>query len=245
MEKNNAESPQAGPAIDQTDLSRRKFLQVVGVFTVSAGTASLLSCEPQPPDPTAPGTLSSMGYIVVDSRKCQGCMTCMIACSLAHEGCINLSMARLQVTQNPFQPWPDDIVINQCHQCEEAPCVEACPTGALAIDTEHGNIRVVDESICVGCGRCHKACLFEPERPAIVLDPPDSDGFKSKKCDLCLNAAHHFHPDGGGVNGVQICAAVCPMNAIAFTTTMPTAASGGFDTNLRDESWGILGYSTS
>jgi anaerobic selenocysteine-containing dehydrogenase len=27
---------------------------------------------------------ASGGYLLVDTRKCQGCMTCMLACSLAH-----------------------------------------------------------------------------------------------------------------------------------------------------------------
>ncbi len=237
----------AAPPDSETELSRRRFMQVVGVFTLTAGTASLLSCEtPAAPNPETPENPkdASMGYILVDSRKCQGCLTCMIACSLAHEGCVNLSMARLQVTQNPFQPFPDDIAVHQCRQCLEAPCIDACPTGALTIDRDHGNVRVVDTSLCVGCGRCHKACIFEPERPAIAPDPLYGGRLRSRKCDLCQNASHHFDPKGGGINGIQICAAVCPLNAIEFTTIMPTPQNGGYDINLRDNSWGILGFAT-
>ena len=34
----------------------------------------------------------AMGYILVDSKKCQGCQCCMMACSLVHEGEVNLSL---------------------------------------------------------------------------------------------------------------------------------------------------------
>lgn len=230
----------------QIDLARRKFLQVVGVFTLGVSSSALLACDlPQEPEqPDNPDT-ASMGYILVDSRKCQGCLTCMIACSLAHEGCVNLSMARLQVAQNPFRPWPDDIVINQCRQCLDAPCIDACPTQALVLDTEHGNIRVVDKSLCVGCGRCYKACPFEPERSAIAPDPLYQGLLRARKCDLCQDAAHHFDAGGGGVDGIQICVAVCPLNAIEFTTVMPSQEDSGYEINLRDETWGYLGHSTS
>lgn len=239
MENTKEEKPEEITPIDQMHLTRRNFLQVVGVFTVSAGVGTLLGCEPLPEEPDA-SEPACMGYIVVDSRKCQGCLTCMIACSLAHEGCVNLSRARLQITQSSFACWPEDITINQCHQCLDALCVKACPTGALIIDTENGNIRLVDQSLCVGCGRCFKACPFEPERPVLAPESAFEKRLKSRKCDLCLNAAYHFHPDGGGVDGIQTCVAVCPMNAIMFTTVAP--GEDGYDINLRDWKWAQLGF---
>ena len=34
----------------------------------------------------------SKGYLLVDSKKCTGCASCMFACSLAHEGKLNLNL---------------------------------------------------------------------------------------------------------------------------------------------------------
>jgi hypothetical protein len=43
---------------------------------------------------------ASEGYLLVDTKKCQGCVSCMLACSLVHEGIASLSLARIQVLQN-------------------------------------------------------------------------------------------------------------------------------------------------
>ena len=100
MSENKENSPTADNTSNEApDVSRRNFIKVVGVFTLSAGAAPLISCEEIPVVSDFP---PSMGYILVDSKKCQGCMTCMIACSVVHEGCVNLSLARLQIVQNPF-----------------------------------------------------------------------------------------------------------------------------------------------
>lgn len=51
----------------------------------------------------------------------------MLDCSLVHEGAENLSLSRIQIIQDSFQKWPDDVAIEQCRQCVEPACVEACP----------------------------------------------------------------------------------------------------------------------
>ncbi len=228
--------------VDKTNMSRRSFLKVVGVFTLSASGASMVGGAVT--DAAAAEFPASVGYILVDSAKCQGCMSCMISCSLAHEGAVNLSLSRIQIVQNPFASWPDDISIKQCHHCVAADCVEACPTGALSVDTRNGNTRLVDKSKCVGCGLCVQACPAAVERPILAPDPAFGGRLKSRKCDLCQNAAYHPTPGGGGYNGVQICTAVCPVGAIKFTTTMPEqGGDAGYDVNFRDTTWSDLGFS--
>ena len=74
---------------------------------------------------------ASEGYIVVDEKKCQGCVTCMLACSLVHDGVESYSKSRIQVVQDPFGKFPNDLKVEQCRQCIDAPCVEACPEDAL------------------------------------------------------------------------------------------------------------------
>ena len=92
------------------------------------------------------------GRLLIDIKKCQGCMTCMLACSLVHEGKENLSMSRIQVIQSSFEKYPGDIEtrpVESCDLCADTPfwnekgggdgkqaCVEACPLGAVRFCTE-------------------------------------------------------------------------------------------------------------
>ncbi len=79
------------------------------------------------------------GYIVVDPKKCCGCQTCMMACSLGHRGSINTKLSSIQVTQDPYGHYPDDINIAQCRQCIYPECLTSCPVpGAIFIDMENG-----------------------------------------------------------------------------------------------------------
>lgn len=236
----NIDTIDAIDAIDQKALSRRGFLKVVGFFTISAAGASLFSCD------EIPGDLSgfpSMGYILVDSRKCQSCLTCMISCSLVNEGAVSLSLSRIQVRYDSFGFYPDGVHITQCRQCADPKCVTACPNDALIVDKEHGNIRLVNPNDCIGCGRCVMACPYSPERPMVAPDERYGGKPKSRKCDLCLNAPYHFSSGGGGVSGVRTCEAVCPVGAIVFTTTVPVQdGDKGYEVNLRDSKWSQLGY---
>ena len=45
-----------------------------------------------------------------------------------------------------------------CKHCANAPCLEACPTGAL-FRTEFDTV-VVQQDICNGCGYCVPSCPF-------------------------------------------------------------------------------------
>ena len=138
----------------------------------------------------------SEGYILVDSKKCQGCLSCMMACSLVHEGEANLSLARIQVMQNVLKNWPDDIRVAPCRQCANPRCVAACPTGALHIDTARGNVRVSDEAKCDGCRQCLDACPYPP--PRIIWNPGTG---KAVKCDLCLDTPYWDESGGPGGRG--------------------------------------------
>ena len=241
MEENNNEK--STDTIENHHVSRRGFLKIVGVFAITTSGAGLISCDKEAL--TDPSLNASMGYILVDSRKCQGCLTCMMACSLVNEGCVSLSLSRIQVMRDTFGTYPESIRTTQCRQCEEPKCVGACPNGALIIDKNNGNIRLVQPNYCIGCGRCVMACPYEPKRPIIAPDERFGGLLKSRKCDLCLNAPHHFDPKGGGIEGVRTCEASCPLGAIKFTTAMPVQEGNeGYEVNLRGIYWSLLGYDT-
>jgi len=210
------------------DVSRRDFLKITGSIVIAAGFGSCYVI-----------TVSG-GYILVDPKKCQGCVSCMLACSLVHEGVENLSLSRIQVIQNSLEKWPDDLTIAQCRQCVDPACVKACRAGALEANREYGNVRMVDRTRCIGCESCVKACPYTPSRPVW-----NAEEKYSQTCDLCANTPYHWDEAGGGPDGKQACVEVCPVGAIVFTKEVPIQeGDAGYKINLRGESWAKLGYPT-
>ena len=217
-------------------MNRRQFL-VGGGAALAAGaiaattgvkTASAQETE-MPPYP------ESKGYLVYDSKKCISCTTCMLSCSTVHYGQQNLSLARIQIMQDAFGKFPDDVQIAPCRQCITPPCVENCPVGAAHIDKEHGNVRVIDEEACIGCGTCLKMCPQQPHRPVW-----NHYKEKSSKCDLCINTP--YWNEKGGPGGKQACVESCPMQALKFVTEAPDQEeTDGYNVDLRNENYLNLG----
>ena len=180
----------------------------------------------------------SKGYLVVDVKKCAGCITCMLACSMVHEGSTAPSHSRIQVVQNSFRPFPEDILLGICRQCVNPLCMKACPTGALHVDTANGNVRVIDESLCDGCRECISACPYVPSR--VIWN---EDKSVAMKCDLCLDAP--YWGQTGGPGGKQACVEICPMRAVKFVKEVPQQkGDAGYHVNLRNDHWGWLGFPT-
>jgi len=223
-------------------VSRRDFLKFSGKAAVGTGLAAVLPNLIWVGDGLA-AMPASEGYLLVDTKKCQGCISCMLACSLVHEGVESPSLARIQVIQDSFKSFPDDLTIEQCRQCVEPACVEACPVQALQADPKHGHVRIVDRKKCIGCGLCEKACPYTPSRASLAPDDSFRGMNKSRKCDLCATAPYHWDPAGGGPNGKQACVEICPLNAIKFVKEIPEqAGDAGYKVNLRGRNWRSLGY---
>jgi protein NrfC len=209
------------------------------------GSGRYVVAAPRTPAKLSPEIPASDGYLLVDAKKCQGCASCMLACSLVHEGVESLSLSRIQIIQNPFEGFPGDVAMAQCRQCLEPACVEACPTHALKADPEYGNVRMVDRNACIGCGACFESCPFMPSRPVVVADEQYDGEIKSRKCDLCANTPYHWEDAGGGPRGTLACVEVCPVGAIEFTTEVPIQEGDeGYIVNLRGSNWGRIGYPT-
>jgi len=87
-----------------------------------------------------------------------------------------------------------------CKHCANAPCQEACPTGAI-IRTEFDTV-YVQQDICNGCGYCVVACPFG------VIARDDHGDYKAHKCTLCYDRLK----DGM----TPACAKACPTDSIQF-----------------------------
>ncbi len=176
------------------------------------------------------------GALVIDLKKCMGCMSCMHACSISHHGEASLSLARIQIQQDSFTSFPNDIQMATCHQCDDAPCVGACPVNANLPNGEFGNVRDIDPAQCIGCMQCIEACPYTPKR--VQWNPTTR---KAQKCDLCVNTP--FMDAAGGPKGTKACQTVCPVGAIGFVTELPDqkTAPDSYVINLRNEHWAKLG----
>jgi len=220
--------------------SRRAFL--IGGGAVIAGDAlgshariNAATATTTPLQAAEKSYAPSKGYLVYDSKKCAGCVTCMLSCSLVHEGNESLSLARIQISQSSFAKFPDDIKIAICRQCVTPVCVQSCPAGACFVDSANGNVRRINSEKCIGCKTCLSACPQQPNRT--VWNPITK---RSMKCDLCGDSP--YWNEKGGPNGKQACVEVCPMKAIKFVAETPDQTeTDGYDLNLRNHHWLNLG----
>jgi len=220
--------------------SRRQFLIGAGGVGIGALAGGFMVKSFFLPDSVF-AVPASEGYLVVDTHKCAGCASCMLACSLVHSGETSLSLSRIQIINNVFAAYgqEDGVVQEQCRQCPHPYCAEACPTGAMHADPDNGNVRTVDQAKCIGCERCIEACPFTPSR--VQWDPKKR---KAQKCDLCKDTP--YMTEEGGVGGQQACVAVCPTRAISFVSDIPAQTDTGYQVNLRDDNvaWALLGLPT-
>ncbi len=128
--------------------------------------------------------------LMVNPADCNGCRLCELACSLRNEGEFNPARSRIRVVA-----FHEDFVYipMTCLHCDQAACVDACPTGACARGSDQ-TVSIAAGS-CIGCKMCLMACQFG----AISYRAG-----KAVKCDLCQGS-----PD---------CVRFCPAGAIAHAS---------------------------
>ena len=142
-----------------------------------------------------------MGAVIsINHDPCTGCKTCEMLCSLHHFGQCNPVKSAIRIIRRER----DGLVLAVplvCQQCEPAPCIEACPTGALSRDRDGGSMRL-DRDECTVCNLCVEACRIG----CLTLN---DDGTEIIQCDLCQGdpqcvPACHAHcltmEDSGGVD---------------------------------------------
>jgi formate dehydrogenase iron-sulfur subunit len=167
------------------------------------------------PSPGVDGQ-GQMGFFT-DTTLCIGCKACEVACKqwnqLPSDG-NNFTGNSYDNTQQlsettwrhvAFQEQIGEtssrwlMMSDVCKHCEDAPCQQSCPTGAI-IYNEFGNV-YVQTDICNGCGYCISACPFG------VLGRSQDDGH-AHKCTLCYDRQKE--------GMTPACAKSCPTESIQF-----------------------------
>lgn len=144
-------------------------------------------------------------FILVNPDRCLGCHTCELACAAAHtdaESVIGAVLTGERLQPRNYVLQVDSVKLStQCRQCEDAPCVRVCPTGAT-YRTE--TYTAVNERLCIACRLCTMVCPFG----AIRMATTEVDGRQKRaalKCDLCID-----RPAG------PACVEVCPTGALSL-----------------------------
>ena len=114
---------------------------------------------------------------------CAGCSSCEIVCSLLHDGKVSPQCNRIFVKRGTISMMH---VILTCQHCVEPSCYIACPKKDSALCNGENGIAYINEENCIGCGKCIKACPFDPPRINIEKNS-DRKKWKAKKCDFCRN----------------------------------------------------------
>ncbi len=121
--------------------------------------------------------------LVVDQNRCVGCWSCSVACKEEQNVPIGMYWLRVLTVGGdamdvPAGTFPDLKMAyqpTQCFQCDNPPCVKACPTQAT-FKMANGIVNV-DYERCIGCRYCMVACpydnrVFNWRKP--VQEPPAS-----------------------------------------------------------------------
>jgi len=160
--------------------------------------------------------------LVIDLDTCVGCHACAVNCKEWNTGGHSAPLP----DHDPFGADPHGVWFNRVHSfecgdgaagrtvhfprsclhCDNAACVEVCPTGASYKRAEDG-IVLVNEDICIGCKLCSWACPYGAREF-------DDDAGVMKKCTLCIDRIYNETLDEA--DRVPACVATCPANARHF-----------------------------
>jgi carbon-monoxide dehydrogenase iron sulfur subunit len=140
-----------------------------------------------------------MKVIGVHMDRCTGCKSCELYCG-AERG--SESKTLLKAAQESPLPIPRVRVEGgagaafplQCRHCLQAPCLDACLTGALTRDPQSGMV-ILREELCIGCWTCTAFCPY-----GVIVPSPERK--IAIKCDRCLYMEK------------PVCVDVCPTKAL-------------------------------
>ena len=158
-------------------IGRREFLTKLGVQATAVGAGVTLYHVGGTAKAATPKKQLGM---VIDTNRCIGCHGCTIAC--ISENNVPEGYYRSWVKIAEKGNYPDvstHFLPRLCNQCEDAPCLNLCPTGATYRTMEDGVVHV-NRDVCVGCRICVVACPYGSRFVNPLTHTAD-------KCDFCYH----------------------------------------------------------
>ena len=146
------------------------------------------------------------GRVFVNVEKCLTCKRCKIACTIEHSQSGNIYEAMFEdpppQSRIRLAALGEGGVPIACRQCEAAPCMMVCPSGAIHRNDASDPV-VIDNEACVGCRSCVVVCPY---------GVPEMNQLRSSvvKCDLCIERLDQ--------DLFPACVVACPTGALTFQT---------------------------
>lgn len=138
--------------------------------------------------------------MVIDTKKCVGCMDCVVACKT--ENNVPEGLNRDWLAYESIGKFPEihmEIRSERCNHCENPPCVDCCPCGASHVH-DMGGVVLVHHDKCSGCKACIAACPYN----ARFIHP---EGY-ADKCTFCIHRVEK--------GMLPACVSVCPTHCMYF-----------------------------
>ena len=162
--------------------------------------------------------------VVVDLERCIGCHSCADVCLQVYgprtRWRVVHDLGLLPNTQGLRVSLP-----MSCMHCENAPCVEVCPTTASYHRSD--GIVALDHEKCIGCGYCIMACPYDAraftpmsEISEIPRDKKLGAAEVATKCTLCApkidEAMSAGYEPGVDAEATPHCVVACSTQALTF-----------------------------
>ncbi|MGQ9857360.1 MAG: 4Fe-4S dicluster domain-containing protein [Thermodesulfobacteriota bacterium] len=100
--------------------------------------------------------------MLIDLRRCTACHACTAACvseqksppGVMYRPVYEQELGKFPKVTRRFTP-------RLCNQCDDPPCVAACPNKGKATWKDKDGVVMINYAQCIGCGRCVVACPYK------------------------------------------------------------------------------------
>ncbi|NLI83323.1 MAG: 4Fe-4S binding protein [Deltaproteobacteria bacterium] len=146
-------------------------------------------------------------YVMIfEPDLCIGCNACAVECR-RYNALSESGHFRTRVEPTETGTFPNVVMMHVRHSwahCDNAVCINSCPTGAT-FRAENGFVLITKDK-CIGCGACVDECPLEARR--LVQEGSE---VKADKCTWCYSRVHEGKS--------PVCVSRCITGALKFGKT--------------------------